>query len=221
LQDKQGPGDSFFCPELLVAAQIHTNDPPVETPTTCYSQVQQGGASDAIYAHSTNHFYGASLIQRESSITDSSWRVSHHWATSKSMGSQKGSRSEQSHPFWTLGRPEESPTQVPREMCQDKLSFWHYNKQPPNLHCVTERMFLLFLGEPCWESVKVTRAVICPTFMCPSDRAVLIFYLPIQALPDHPERKQEKKPWWATQGPFCWFCQEVAFDLSWVTLSCS
>lgn len=60
----------------LVAAQININYPPVEIPTTCYSQFQWGGAKGDIYTSNTIHFYTASLIQRsqrasqESVVTD-------------------------------------------------------------------------------------------------------------------------------------------------------
>lgn len=50
--------------KALVAAQINMNYPPVETPTTCYSQFQQGGANGDIYTNNTIHFYTAFLIQR-------------------------------------------------------------------------------------------------------------------------------------------------------------
>ena len=100
----------------LVAAHININYPLVGTPTTCYSQFQQGGANGDIYTSNTIHFYTASLIQRSQMA---SWKVSHPWAKAKRMGSQPGrGRRKGSLHFCALRRGEELPKPVPRELCK-------------------------------------------------------------------------------------------------------
>ena len=121
-----------------VAAQINMNYPQVETPTTCYSQFQQGGVNGDIYTNSTIHSYTVFLIQRSQMA---SWKVSHPWAKANWM--EEGGREASTSGPWEEGRSCQNQC---LESCasKDSTSLRCCNKQPHQSRSLMIKVYVFF-----------------------------------------------------------------------------